>query len=248
MKVSIITPAHNEEDVIKHCILSVKNLEVPRGLSIEHVVVADRCTDKTVEICKKMGVRVIIKKWRGNAVDPVTEAVNLGIKESNGQLIGKIDADIILPKNWLKEMLKHLDERTVSVSSQVFTRTGKWWLDFLMRVRDINYRIAPLGEEPRGAARLINRRLLDKIGGFDPKWQSWDTCLDQKIRELNYKSKLVKNIVALEYRPSFTIQRIIRKQIEQGKARKRMEISFLRTLAHSIFRFRPFVLIGYLLE
>jgi len=247
MKISIITPAHNEENVIRDCIFSVKNLEIPQGFSIEHIVVADRCTDKTVEICKKMGVRVIIKKWRGNAADPVTEAVDLGVKKSDGQLIGKIDADTILPKNWLKEMLKHLDERTVSASSRVVTRTGKWWLDFLMRLRDINYRIAPLGEEPRGAARLINRRLLDKIGGFDPRWQSWDTCLDRKIRELNYKSKLIKNIVALEYRPSLTIQRIIRKQISQGKARKKMKMSFLRTLAHSIFRFRPFVLVGYLL-
>ena len=95
MKISIITPAHNEENVIRNCILSVKNLEIPEGFSIEHIVVADRCTDKTVEICKKMGVRVIIKKWRGNAADPVTEAVDLGVKESDGQLIGKIDADMI---------------------------------------------------------------------------------------------------------------------------------------------------------
>lgn len=245
MKISIITPAHNEEEVIESCVLGVKNLEIPDGVSIEHTVVADRCTDQTIDICRKMGVKVITKNFRGNAIDPVTEAVDLGIKESDGEIIGKVDADIILPSSWLLEMLKYLDGEAVSVSSKVKTRTGKWWLDFLMWLRDLNYRITPLGEEPRGAARLINRKLLGEIGGFDHQWASWDTDLDRKIRALKYESSLVKNVTALEYRP-LTIRRIIRKQIEQGKARKRMGSTLLRTLAHSLFRVRPFVLIGFL--
>jgi len=246
LKVSIITPAHNEEEVITACILSVKNLKVPDGVSVEHIVIADRCTDKTIDICKRLGVKVLKKDWRGDSVDPVTEAVDLGVKRSNGEVIGKVDADIILPPDWLIEMLKYFDGETVSVSSRVKTRTGKLWLDLLMCLRDINYKITPLGEEPRGAARLINRKLLNEIGGFDYEWPSWDTGLDRKIRSLNYKSLLIKNVTAVEYRPSLTIQRIIRKQFEQGMARKRLGVSLLRTTAHSFFRFRLFVLFGYL--
>lgn len=246
MKVAIITPAHNEEEVIKSSLLSVKNLVIPYNVSIEHLVIADRCTDQTVVICRKMNVKVIEKSWRGNAMDPITETVDLGIKKSSGEIIGKIDADIILPPNWLNEMLKYLDERTVCASSRVRTRTSKWWLDFFMGLRDLNYRITPLGEEPRGAVRLIKRELLERIGGFDYQWASWDTGLDQKIRSLGYKSLLIKNISALEYRPSLTIRRLIRKQIEQGKARRRIGTSLLRTIGHSLFRFRPFVLWGYL--
>jgi len=248
LKVSIITPAHNEEEVIEHCILSVKNLLLPNSeTNVKHIVVADRCTDQTVDICRDANVKVLIKEFLGNVLDPVTEAVDFGVNNSSGEIIGKLDADIILPKNWLVEMIKYLDNGIVCVSCRIKTRTGKWWLDLLMWLRDINYRITPLGEEPRGAARLINRKFLAETGGFEYQWASWDTGLDQKIRMMNYKSLLIKNITALEYRPSLTIRRIIRKQIKQGKARKRMRVSLLRTLAHSLFRIRPFVIWGYLI-
>lgn len=245
MKISIITPAHNEEQVIRYCIDSIRRLQVPEGFEIEHLIVADRCTDHTMDICMDLGVRVVTKNFRGEAVDPVTEAFELGVKETDGEIIGKVDADIILQPNWLLQMVRHLDEETVSISSRVKTRTGKWWLDFLMWLRDINYRITPLGEEPRGAARLISRSLLNEIDGFNAEWASWDTCLDREIREQGFKTLRIENVTALEYRPSLTIRRIIRKQVNQGKARKKLGVSLLRTVAHSLFRVRPFVLIGY---
>ena len=246
MKISFITPAYNEEQVIRACIDSVKRLQVPEGLEIEHVIVADRCNDLTMDICRERGIRVISKNFRGDALDPVTEAVELGVKGTDGEIIGKLDADIILQRNWLIQMVDYLDEKTVSISSRVKTRTGKWWLDVLMWLRDINYRITPLGEDPRGAARLISRRLLREIDGFNPTRASWDTALDREIRKHGLKTLSVEEVVALEYRPSLTMRKIIRKQIKQGKARKKLGVSSLRTVAHSVFRVRPFVIIGYI--
>jgi len=248
IKVSIITPAHNEEETILACLLSVQNLAVPSNLSVEHLVVADRCSDRTMKICMERNVRVVEKNWKGNAIDPVTEVVELGVNESEGEIMGKVDADIILPKNWLVETLKHFDDDTVSVASRVKTRSGKWWLDFFMALRDLNYRVTPLGEEPRGAARLIDRVLLERIGGFDYNWASWDTGLDARVRAAGYRSVLVKDVCALEYRPSMTVSGLVSKQIEQGAARRRMGSSLIRTIGHSLFRLRPFVLWGYVMK
>lgn len=246
MKISIITPAHNEEQVIQSCIESVRNLIIPEGFEVEHIIVADRCKDRTIEICKDLGVQVIAKDYSEGAIDPVTETFQLGVVETDGEIIGKVDADIILQPNWLLLMIRHLDQNTVSVSSKVKTRTGRWWLDFLLLLRDINYRIAPLGEDPRGAARLINRDLLKEITGFDLKWASWDTCLDRTIRMRGFRTLFIKKVTVFECRRSLTIRRIIQKQIAQGKARKRLGVGSLRTFAHSFFRVRPFVFIGYL--
>ncbi len=246
VKISIITPAHNEEQVIRSCLDSVSRLQIPQGFEVEHVVVLDRCDDHTQDICLEQGIRVITKKFRGEALDPVTEAFELGVKETEGEIIGKLDADIILEPNWLIQMVGYLDNETVSISSSVKTRTGKWWLDFLMWLRDINYRITPMGKDPRGAARLINRSLLREIDGFNPTRASWDTALDREIRKQGLKTLSIENVIALEYRPSLTIRKIIRKQIKQGKARKKLGVSIFRTLAHSVFRVRPFVIIGYI--
>lgn len=247
VKITVITPARNEERVITNAIRSVRALIIPNKVEFKHVVVADRSSDRTVEICRNSDVKVIEKNWRGNFQNPTAEAIDYGIKNTESDLIGVVDADILLSRDWLIKLLPHLDNETVSVASDVKTRTGKWWLDILMWLRDLNFKIAPLGKQPRGAARLINRKLLEQIGGLTPNAPSFDTALDLRIREHQYKTKLVEDVIVLEKRP-LTIRRIVKRQLSDGKARRKMHLSFTRTILHSIFRFRPFVLIGYFTE
>ena len=65
MKKSTIIPAYNEEDGIKGTIDACKKV-LNRGDEI--IVVSDGSTDKTVEIAKKTGVRVLdYKKNKGKA-------------------------------------------------------------------------------------------------------------------------------------------------------------------------------------
>ncbi len=245
LKITIITPAHNEENTIEKCIESVRNLKIPENVELEHVIVADRCTDHTIDICKQLSITVLEKKFHDNDVWPITETLGYGIKNTSSDLIGKVDADVVLEKEWLIKLLPHLDENTVSVSSYTITRTGKMWLDFLMWLRDVNYKITPLGSEPRGQARLINRELLQKIGGLDYSKPTTDTSLDIRIREFGYKTKLVSDAISTEIRAR-TLKSTAKHQLSSGKARRKLGISFVRTLAHSIFRFKPFVILGYL--
>lgn len=245
LKISIITPAHNEENTIEKCIKSVKNLKIPENVELEHVVVADRCTDRTVEICKRQGITVFEKTFHNQDVWPITETLDYGIKNTLSDLIGKVDADIILEKDWLIKLLPHLDEKTISVSSYTITRTGKKWFDFLMWLRDLNYKFAPLGKEPRGQARLINRELLKKIGGFDYSMPTTDTSLDMRIRKFGYKTKLVSDALSTEIRAR-TLRSTAKHQLSSGEARRKLGVGFGRTFAHSVFRFKPFVILGYL--
>lgn len=247
LKLIIITPAHNEEDTIERCIESLKGLRKPENIEVEFLVVADRCKDLTVKICKRQGITVLEKDFHDPHIWPITETFNYGLKHTESDLVGKVDADIILEEEWLVKLLPHMDDRTVSVSSNTKTRSGNRWLDFLMWIRDLNYMIAPLGREPRGQARLINRNLLEKIGGLDLERPTFDTALDIRIRQHGYNTKLVSNAIALEIR-RVTLKGLIKHQISSGMARRRLGVSFWRTLAHGIFRLKPFVVWGYLKE
>jgi cellulose synthase/poly-beta-1,6-N-acetylglucosamine synthase-like glycosyltransferase len=53
-----VVPAHNEEAVVKDTIASLQMLEYPRSL-FEIVVVADNCSDRTAEVARAAGVRVL---------------------------------------------------------------------------------------------------------------------------------------------------------------------------------------------
>lgn len=245
IKITIITPAHNEENNIEKCIQSVKDLFVPKDVELEHVVVLDRCTDKTEAICKRHNVKALKKDWRGDYLNPIAEAMEFGVKNTVSDYIGKVDADVKLPKDFIIKLMPHFDDETICVACSIKTRTGKKWLDFLMWIRDLNYKIAPFGLEARGGARLINRKLLNQMGSFDKRKPTWDTAFDQKARKNGFKIKNVSNVTAVEYR-KLSISEIISHQISSGRARKALGVSFFRTLLHAIFRGRPFVLWGYL--
>jgi len=249
MKLTVLIPAHNEEDTIEDCIKSLMSMEIPEEIDeVEYVVIADRCEDRTEEIAKSMGVKVLVKDFRGEYVSAITEAMAFGIENTNGELILKCDADIRVTKDALKKLLPHLSDDVGRVSSEVKTRTGKWWLDFLMWLRDINFRIAPLGEAPRGAFTLFRRKVVEEVGGFDKHNPTWDTSFDLLLKKAGYKTKKVRDVTVLEYRRNLTIRQIIQHQIRSGRSRKRLRISFVRTMLHAIFRGRIFVLYGYLTE
>ena len=51
MAISVVTPAHNEEQYLGKCIGSVKAAaQSAQLLDVEHIVVLNRCTDRTEEV------------------------------------------------------------------------------------------------------------------------------------------------------------------------------------------------------
>lgn len=224
-------------------------MEIPDEIDkVEYVVIDDRCEDKTALIAESKGVKVLRKIVRRDYASAITDAIAYGVENTDSELILICDADIIAPKNGLKTLFLYLNEDIGRVSSEVKTRTGKWWLDLLMWFRDINYRIAPLGEAPRGAFTLFKRKVVEEIGGFDKDKPTWDTAFDIRLRNAGYKVIKIRKVTALEFREDLSIRRIIKRQVKNGRDRRRLGVSFWRTLLHSIFRGRIFVLYGYIKE
>jgi len=220
-------------------------MKAPSGVNVQHIVVLDRCTDRTRQICEKYGVKVLVKDWRGSFVSPIVEGMDFALKNVQGDLIMKVDADIQVTEITLEKLLPHLRGNVACVSAEVKSRTGRKHLDALMWLRDLNYRVAPLGRRIHGACTLFRRDVTEEIGGFDPNAPAWDTGYELKLKKHGYKTKVAENVIVLEYRKT-NIRRLIRHQIDSGKARRKMGISFLTTLLHAIFRGRPFVIWGYL--
>ena len=100
---SIIIPAHNEEKYIEKCLDSIMLAakEVPDKAEI--IVVANRCTDRTADIAKRFGAKVVI-----NNDKCISSIRNAGVKASNGEIIVTIDADSMMSKDSLAEIKEML--------------------------------------------------------------------------------------------------------------------------------------------
>jgi glycosyltransferase involved in cell wall biosynthesis len=89
LKVSIVTPSFNQGQFIKRTLESVARQE---GAEIEHVVFDGGSTDTTVDVLTHFlpAVRWVSEKDRGQ-----TDAVNKGIRATDGEIIGWLNSDDI---------------------------------------------------------------------------------------------------------------------------------------------------------
>ena len=111
-KVSIIVPARNEEKNLPRLIHSFR---AQRVWPLEMLVVDDESDDKTAEIAKAMGARVISSKplpegWRGK-----TWACHQGAQEAKGETLLFLDADTWLEDHGFKNLLGNYQSGALSI-------------------------------------------------------------------------------------------------------------------------------------
>lgn len=94
--VSIIIPAHNEQDYLGPTLDALLKQDYP---NFEIVVVANGCTDKTCQVARERCHRLIDLRERG-----LSRARNVGAREAMGNILIFLDADTILEKDALSKI------------------------------------------------------------------------------------------------------------------------------------------------
>lgn len=110
MKISIVVPVYNEADSLRACLNAIDTQTIK---PYEVIVVDNNSTDSSVSIAEDFDfVRVVNEKRQG-----VVHARTRGFNEANGDIIARIDADSIIPADWLAcvEAI-FLDEQVDAVS------------------------------------------------------------------------------------------------------------------------------------
>ena len=240
--ISVVCCAHNEEEYIDSSMPLL--LGALKGFHYETIVVADRCTDKTVEKVSKYKVRVIEKNWQ-RWTNSYAESLQTGYLNAKGMYVGIIDVDIGIPISFFRNLVPMLGDRIASVAARVVTYPDTFWNRVMYaweRTRDV----APLGKQPYGAARVILKKALDDIGGFRDV-PAPDTDIDLQFAEKGYRSTGVSAVKVYHLR-HLSLGKIVGGQINSGRGRYALGLGLVRTIGHSIFRFRPLVMCGWLLE
>ena len=99
LTLTLVIPVYNEEDHIKECLEAVACQTV---MPDEVLVIDNNCTDKTITIARQFTfVRIIHEKTQG-----LIAARNHGFDEAKGDILGRIDADSRIQKDWVARV-KH---------------------------------------------------------------------------------------------------------------------------------------------
>ncbi len=126
--VSIIVPTLNEENNISRCLSSLEKIEYANK---EIIVVDGGSKDRTVEIAKEFGVKIITfnelpENWVGKSY-----ACHLGYKKSRGDILLFTDADTVHTPNSLTFTISKLLNHNITLLSTIPYQQAERWYEYL---------------------------------------------------------------------------------------------------------------------
>jgi cellulose synthase/poly-beta-1,6-N-acetylglucosamine synthase-like glycosyltransferase len=182
--VSIIVPTLNSGSTIDECLRSILELDYPKQL-LEVIVIDGGSTDKTTELAKAHPVKLVYSQ-----LNP-PEAYNLVLKDIENPIIGLVDSDAKVEKQWLRKLVKLLDDPKVAGASGT---VDTWNKDKLVP-RVIGYelisryrRLPDTVERVATMNLLLKKKIVMDIGGFDEALPTqYDTDIGARLAQAGYR-------------------------------------------------------------
>lgn len=207
---SIIIPAGKDAKVkfLKNCLQALSKQTFQ---DFEIIIVADKNTIFRLKkvINKYPEVRHI------NAKMNKSQARNLGAKHAKGKYFLHIDVDYILPPNILEKCFKVLRkkrEKIIILRENVAASKNIW-----QKARHLEKTI--IAEDKNlSAPQLIERKLFEKIKGFDEKVDALDDwVLNLKLKKEGVKAYEIATPLTLVYEPTNIVE-VIKRRFHKGRS------------------------------
>ncbi len=161
---SILIPARNEEKYLPGCLASIAAASRPFPDQVEVIVCVNRCTDRTEEIARSQGAKVVHTEARNLA-----KIRNTAAQEARGEIIVTIDADSRMSRNMLVDIDRLLSGGRY-IGGGVMMYPERWSLGIVAT----GFMLLPLAIRHRVSGGLFwcLREDFEAVGGFDENWVS----------------------------------------------------------------------------
>ncbi len=199
LKFSIIIPSYNEKEDVR---LSIESA-ISQIYQNKEILVVDDSTDNTPEIIKEyaqQGVKFVAGQKKG-----CCGAKNQGIKMATGDIIVILNADVVLPPDFLDKISIHYEKDGadyVPVESKVFNQENFWARFIEMQHR---YETGKIGDKTEWSEGFSFRRqaALDVglIPGDFPVRFCRDWFLGKKMNEAGFKKVVDRSILVTHKAP-----------------------------------------------
>lgn len=101
---SIIIPAYNEQDYLTETLNTLKQNMSQINLNGEIIVTDNNSSDRTAELAKAQGAKVVFE-----AINQISRARNTGARAAQGRYLVFVDADTHIPLALLQQALANLE-------------------------------------------------------------------------------------------------------------------------------------------
>jgi len=187
MRLSIIVPAFNEEQLILDCLHSIQesvSANSSPGFTYEIIVVDNNSTDKTAQLATQAGATVVFEP-----INQIGRARNSGAAVATGDWLLFVDADSLLNVNMVTDILQLIESgKYVGCGSVMHMPNLPWWGNAAMQlwtVLSITFRWAS------GALVVCRTDAFRDVGGFNQELFAADEIdLSQLLKKWGHKHGL----------------------------------------------------------
>ncbi|HZH34346.1 MAG TPA: glycosyltransferase [Pyrinomonadaceae bacterium] len=161
MKFSIIIPAYNEESYLPGALDAINAARKGLETEFEVIVVDNESLDRTEQIAKDFGAKVILE-----TVHNIGKVRNTGASNAAGDVLIFIDADTLVPESLLQKIAGVMENEkclggAVDVAYQEFQRK---WMKWYSRGWKFWGKVFNMKQ---GAAQFCRKSVFLKLGGYD---------------------------------------------------------------------------------
>lgn len=227
-RISIIIPCRNEEKYIGLCLDSVIKNDYPKEF-MEVLVIDGESTDGTKGIVLKYTERFDFIQFLVNRKRTAPSAMNMGIKQSKGDYIIRLDAHGEIPPDYFSELIKwskklnadnvgamwktevkNINPKTSAIRKVLTNKFGvgnSYFRTGIAEIKEVD--TVPFG--------CFKKDTLYKIGLYDERLtRNQDIELNKRLKKLNGKIYLLPHLFSIYYARE-TFSQIAKNNFQTGQ-------------------------------
>ena len=226
--ISVICPIYNEEKYIAKCLDSIIEQDYPKD-DIELLLVDGMSTDRTREVIAEYQKKYSWIKVLDNPKRIAPCAMNIGIKDSSGEVIIRLDAHVLYPTNYFSVLVNKLQElpraenvgaicNTLPVNDSIEAQSIAAVLSSSFGMGNSYFRVgaSEVMEVDTVPFGCFHRSIFDKVGLYDEELvRNQDDELNARIIKSGGKIYLIPDLEC-EYYARDTAKKVYKMFYQYG--------------------------------
>lgn len=220
--VSYVVIAYNEAAAIVNCLSSITAQDDESTYEI--IVIDDRSADQTADLVLEFAVNrpeIVLIQHEKNLGRGAARST--GVAAAKAELIAMVDADIILPNNWLQRCSLALFENSVDAVGGIAVPDGD--VAYVHRKFSLKPKITPMTTRVSGSNGLYRREVFDLVS-IDPSLvEGEDVALNFAMQEAGLQCISIGDLL-VEHCESKSFLHSMRWLYQSGKGASRQLVTY----------------------